>query len=370
MATSILYVGVDVDDKAFHLAGYDEQQDVYYEYKCKPTHGALEDKLEAMIERGYTLKICYEASYIGYSLYRVLTKSGYDCEIIAPSHIPTQSSSRVKTDKIDSRKLALFYAKGLLTPIAIPDKVDESLRRMIRSRSFQVSERKKLKLHILSNCRQLGLSYREEMGKERHYWTKKHLLWLATQIKKLPEEEQWLFEKLLYNLHHANEFIKQFDERIELIAMSDRYRKRCEALNAFKGLSTLSSMTLIGELGDIRRFSHPKKIVSYAGMDISEYSSGGKEKKYGITKMGDKHVRTTLVEACQTISSGTVVGKQLRARRKSIPPEIVSIAERCQNRLHKKRMKLMMRNKAPNKIKMACAREMIGFIWEALHLVA
>ncbi len=370
MKENILYVGIDVDDSAFHLAGYDEQQEKYYEYKCKPTNGALEGKLEAMIERGYTLKICYEASYIGYSLYRVLTSSGYHCEIIAPSLIPTQSSARVKTDKIDSRKLAYFYAKGLLTPIAIPDSVDEGVRRLIRSRSFNVSERKKLKLHILSNCRQLGISYREDTGKESHYWTKKHLLWLARSIKKLPEGEQWLFEKLLYSLHHANTMIKEFDEQIEKIAQSERYKQRSETLNAFKGLGTLSSMTLICELGDIRRFAHPKKIVSYAGMDISEYSSGGKEKKFGITKMGNKFIRTALVEACQTITNGTVVGKQLRARRNNVPPEIVSIAERCQNRLHKKRTKLLLKNKASNKVKMACAREMIGFIWEALLKVA
>lgn len=366
MKDQILFVGIDIDDSAFHLAGYDEQQDKYYEYKCKPTNGALEAKLEALIERGYKLKICYEASYIGYSLYRVLTSSGYECEIIAPSLIPTQGSYRVKTDKIDSRKLARFYAKGLLTPISIPDSVDEGVRRIIRSRSFTVGERKRLKLHILSNCRQLGINYRADTGKESHYWTKKHLLWLSTRIKKLPESEQWLFEKNLYRLHHANEIIKEFDLKIEEIAQTDRYRTRVETLNTFKGLDTLSSMTLSTELGDARRFNHPKKIVSLAGMDIIEYSSGGKEKKFGITKMGNKHIRTTLVEACQSITMGTVVGKQLRARRKNVPAEIVSIAERCQNRLQKKRMKLLLKNKAPNKIKMACAREMIGFIWEAL----
>ena len=58
-------------------------------------------------------------------------------------------------------------------------------------------------------------------------------------------------------------------------------------------------MTVITEIQDIRRFPHPKKLVSYLGFDIAEYSSGGKEKKYGITKMGNSRVRKRPVESCQ-----------------------------------------------------------------------
>ncbi len=350
MATSILYVGVDVDDKAFHIAGFDSQTNKYYEHKCKPTVGALEQKLELFVEKGFIVHLCYEATYIGYSLCRILRSQGYVCDIIAPSLIPTQSSACVKTDRVDSRKLALYYAKGLLTPISIPDETDEQLRRLIRSRSFEVKSRKKLKLHILSNCRQLSIHYREGANSECNYWTKKHLLWLHSQIKNLDEMDHWLLESQLSNLLHSTQMITHFDQKIQDISETERYRLRCLTLNSFKGLSTLSSMTLIAELGDIRRFDHPKRIVSYAGMDIREYSSGGKEQKFGITKMGNKHIRTTVVEACQTISAGSTVGKQLRKRRNSVPPEILAIAEKCQERLYRKKMKLQFKGKQSNKI--------------------
>lgn len=371
MATSILYVGVDVDDSAFHIAGFDPQASKFFEYKCPPTHGALRKRLEKLEARNYTVRVCYEATYIGFPLCRLLLNDGYSCEVIAPSLIPVVSSSRIKTDKIDSRKLAEYYSKDLLTPVVLPDEFDEQTRRLIRSRAFLVQSRKKVKQHILSNCRLIGINYRQETNAPNaNYWTKKHLLWLNSKVKDLSEIDSWILDKLMSELNEHDLRIDQFISKIEELAESERYHKQCAALNCFKGLNTLSSISLITELGDINRFDHPKRIVSYAGLDIREYSSGGKEKKFGITKMGNKYIRTVLTEACQTITLGSTVGKQLRTRRSGIAPEIVSIAERCQERLYKKRTRLLLMGKVPNKIKTACAREMIGFIWEALRMAA
>ncbi len=371
MTTKRLYIGIDVDDKAFHIAGYDVKSNAYYEYTCKPTLGALKERLKRLREKGYgDLRVCYEASHIGFSLCRQLLSEGIYCEVIAPSLIPVQSSFRVKTDRIDSRKLALYYAKELLTAVTLPDETDDQLRRIIRSRTFLVESRKKQKQHILSKCRILGIDYRQETESQRNYWTQHHLLWLSSRIRKESELDQWVVERLLEELFRLNNDIALFEAKIEEIAATEKYQVKCQTLKAFKGLGTLSSMTLISEIGDIRRFSHPSKIVSYAGMDITEYSSGGKEKKFGMTKMGNRQIRTTLIEACQILRSGSVISKQLKARQSLVPPNILDIAQRCQERLYKKKVKMMLRGKHNNKIKAACAREMIGFIWEALNKVA
>lgn len=372
MAGKRLYIGIDIDDKAFHIAGYDVVTSELYEYKCKPIYGALKERLLRLESKGYSdFHICYEASYIGFHLCKTLLSDGFHCDVIAPSLIPVQSSSRTKTDRLDSRKLAIYYAKDLLTPVAIPDEIDAQLRRLIKSRSFLVGLRKKTKQHILSRCRVLGIDYRQEIEcPTANYWTQKHLIWLSSRIKKEVELDQWCINKLLEELLRFDSDIELFDSKIEELAETDRYRDRCLALNSFKGLQTLSSMTLISELGDIRRFSHPSKIVSYAGMDIAEYSSGGKEKKFGMTKMGSRQIRTTLIEACQTITPASTVGKQLRMRRTKVDPQIVNIAQRCQERLYKKKTRMLYNGKHNNKIKAACAREMIGFIWEALGKVA
>ena len=49
-----------------------------------------------------------------------------------------------------------------------------------------------------------------------------------------------------------------------------------QALTCYKGIKNLFALTMITEIGDIKRFPHPRQLMSWIGMDIREYSSGGK----------------------------------------------------------------------------------------------
>ena len=105
-------------------------------------------------------------------------------------------------------------------------------------------------------------------------------------------------------------------------------------------------------------------------MSIKEYSSGGKEKKFGITKAGNSYIRTVAIEACQRLSVGYRVGKDLKARRRGQGEEIIAIADKCGRRLRKRYLHLQHKGKHINKAKVACAREFLCFAWATLMAVA
>jgi len=365
----VLYVGIDVDDKAFHIAGHNLTTGEVLEGACKPTKGALLKKLERWQKQGYELETCYEATYIGFSLHRYLVEKGINNSVIAPSLIPEKASDRVKTDRLDSQKLALYLAKGLLTKIYVPTEEDESRRDLLRSRSFIVQLRSDLKRHILSTVRRLGLDYKSESG-GKHYWTKSHVAWLEKSLKKIESCARTNLELLLTQFESLNDQIGMYDDEIGKISDEEKYKSKVEALSCFKGISTVTALTLITEIGDVRRFPHPTKLTSYAGLDIREYSSGGREMKYGITKMGNRRIRTAVVEACQVPMTRIYVSRRLKAARNGQPKEVVAVAEKCMRRLRKKTEALKLRNKPNNKIKVACARELLSFTWEVLTKVA
>ena len=102
------FIGIDIDDKAYHVSVYQASENTFINFK---TGSSPELLLKALKKYKITPgdKICYEASYIGYSLYRALTKAGYFCQIIAPSLIPRQPGMKQKTDKIDAKKLSEYY---------------------------------------------------------------------------------------------------------------------------------------------------------------------------------------------------------------------------------------------------------------------
>jgi len=370
LSQKIVYVGLDVDDTAFHGMGIIRETGEYFEFKSKPDHGVLLKKLKEVFKERYEIRLCYEACYIGYSLCRFLQKYGVHCDVIAPSLIPIKTGTRVKTDRLDAAKLAEYYAKDLLTPIYIPNEKDEEVRDILRSRNFLVKQRKMLKTHILSACTRYNIKFQEETGKKTK-WTDQHISWLKTKVKTLNRPiGQIDIETLLAQYASLSESIEKLDTAISQIAESELYKKSKDALNTFRGIDTLSAMTIISEIGDIRRFGHPRQLTSYAGLDIAEYSSGGKERKKGITKTGNKHIRTILTESCQTASKPAILSKRIKQSRKGQPQAVLDIADRCMHRLHKKATRMLYAGKHKNKIKTACAREMLGFIWEALRLAA
>ena len=365
----LLYIGIDVDDTMFHVAGFSERTGEIFESKCKPTSGALFKVLQGYEERGYRLECCYEATYIGFSLHRYLKSRGISCQVIAPSLIPVKASDRVKTDRLDSIKLAEFLAKGLLTAVHVPGEDEEARRDLIRSRSFIVGQRSDLKRHILSTLRRLGLDYKADTGGKTH-WTKSHLAWLELKLKEQEPFVRLNLEHLLTQYAQLNDMVSSYDLEVVKISEEKAYKNKTEALSCFKGVSLLTALTLITEIGDVKRFAHPKALTSFAGLDIREYSSGGRERKYGITKMGNRRIRTALVEACQVPATRVYVSRRLKKAREGQPEKVVGIADRCQRRLCKKTGAMRAVNKPNNKIKVACARELLSFVWETLRTVS
>ena len=81
-----------------------------------------------------TLRVCYEAGPTGYGLARLLASMDIDCQVVAPSLIPTAPGDRVKTDKRDCRRLTRLDCAGELTPIRVPTELEEAVRDLCRAR--------------------------------------------------------------------------------------------------------------------------------------------------------------------------------------------------------------------------------------------
>lgn len=366
---NVLYVGIDVDEKNFHVAilGSDESIE---QFKIKANASNLIEKLKSYQSKASTLRCCYESTYLGFSLARRLSASNIDCTVIASGLIPDIPSKKVKTDRLDSCKLAQYFKQGLLTEVAMPDEGTENDRDLIRSRNFLKEQIKSLKLHIGAILKRADLRYQQETGYTQN-WTPSFRSWMNKKIKDMPLGSlRKNLEMLVSNLNVNEEYLEQYDQQIAGLAQTKKYQKEVNTLVAFKGVQELTAMTFICELGDIKRFSHPKKLTSYLGFDVTEYSSGGKEKKYGITKMGNKFVRTLLIESAQFAYRNTPTSKYLAKRRANSSPQAIEIAERCQSRLAKKASRMLFKDKARNIVKVACAREMSCFMWEALSKAA
>ena len=365
------YVGsIDVDANNFNVSLINKSTGELDYFKSPARVSAMIKKLEKKKISLKNIKLCYEATYLGFSLYRDLKGKGIKCEVIAPSLIPKKPGEKIKTDRLDCLSLAEYYLNGQLTSVHVPDKEDEMSRDLIRSRLLLVDQLKTIKNHFVSICKRMGFDYRKDRGTEKaSYWTQVHHKWIEKTIKQLPTNSPLKnnLSCLLRSSENLKRSISYYDEQINSIAQKPKYKERVKALNCYRGMDTLSSLTIITELGDAKRFPHPQNLTSYIGLSISEYSTGGKHKRFGITKQGNRILRTVVTEACQFASRAPRVSKKLKERRRGASEESITIADRCMHRLNKKFNRMIIKGKHRNKIKTACAREMLCFIWETLN---
>jgi transposase len=371
MNQNIVYVGIDVDDERYHGCALNQHTGEVLDFRCRPTLKGLTDQLEKLREYfgAVQMKLCYEASYVGFSLQRDLDDRGYDCAVVAPSSIPRRPGKSVKTDRIDAAELAEFYANDLLTVVSAPDAQLEQDRDLLRSRQQLMQQQGDLRRHIQSLLRRNGLHYKAETQRKTH-WQTHHYGWLDRTIEACSGSLKFNLSLLVRQLKSLDDILAEYGEEVEALAVAPRYRDQVKALTCYKGIKHLFALTMITEIGDVKRFAHPRQLVSWVGMDIREYASGGKSHRFGITRQGNRYLRTAFIEANQRGYRSARLGKDVKARRANSAPEYVAIADRCLRRLNTKGNRLLLAGKHPNKVKVACAREMVGFVWESLNRVA
>jgi transposase len=226
-----------------------------------------------------------------------------------------------------------------------------------------------LRRHVQSLLRRNGFHYKAETARKTH-WQTHHYSWVERTVEGCSGSLKVNLSLLLRQLRSLDDILAVYGEEVEALAVTPQYREPVRALTCYKGIKHLFALTMITEIGDVKRFAHPRQLVSWMGMDIREYASGGQSNRLGITRQGNRYLRTAFIEANQCGYRSARVSKDIKARRANSTPEYIAIADRCLRRLNKKGNRLLLAGKHPNKVKVACAREMVGFVWESLHQAA
>jgi transposase len=303
------------------------------------------------------VRCVYEAGPCGYDLQRYLKTNGISCEIAAPALIPKKAGDRVKTDRRDARNLGRLYRSGDLTVIHIPDSDQEAVRDLTRTREDAVEDVTR-KRHQLSKFL-LRHGHRYFEGKQ---WTQGHSKW----IKGIKFENVLLrivFEEYQLMLEQAEDWLKRLTQLVAELAQTAEYKRPVAALMTLRGVKEITAMTIMSEIGDMRRFGTAKEFMAALGLVPSEYSTGKSVRRGSITKTGNAHVRRVLVESAWHYRHRPSVGKAIKDRRKGQPLEILSVAQKADVRLSRKFRRLIDRGKRSTIAAVATARELAGFVW-------
>jgi transposase len=313
-------------------------------------------------EGGGRVECCYEAGPCGYALQRQLRAADVGCVVVAPSLIPVKPGERIKTDRRDAKKLAELLRAGLLTEVHPPTEEDEAVRDLCRCREDAKEDRERARHRLAKLLLRRGVIF--AAGKQ---WTRAHHGWLHQLHFERPADRA-VVDDYLQALEHVEERLRALDEQLVAAAQLARYRAPVGWLRCFRGIDTVTALTLVAELHGFERFHSARDLMAYLGLVPSEHSSAESHRRGRITKAGNHHARRLLVEAAWHYRHRPGVGVSLRKRRVDQPARIIALADKAQHRLHRRYWKLLgARSKPPNQAVIAVARELAGFVWAALQ---
>jgi transposase len=358
------FVGLDIHKDSIAVAVAEGRSSARFLGTVVPTARALLSALKRCGPPQLTL-VVYEAGPCGYGWARYLNTHGWRCEVVAPAHITRKpAEKRIKTDRRDALLLARESRSGNLVKVLVPDARDEAMRDLSRAREDANAARMRARLQLKAMLLRHGHVYR---GKSS--WTLAHERHLASIRFEHPAQEI-AFNEYRQAVTDAQQRLDRLSEALRAQCEAWRMQPVVKALMCMRGFDAIAAITFIAEIGDLSRFEHPRALMAYLGLVPSEFSTGHSRHQGSITKSGNKHARRILVESAWTYRFKAQVSREIQVRQQGQPKAVRDIAWRAQLRLaHRYRSLIMGRKLHKNKVCVAIARELAGFVWDLARQV-
>jgi len=360
------FIGIDTAKarNAVAVAEGGRDGEIRYLGEYDNTPDAVTKLIRKLADRYDTLHICYEAGPTGYGLYRQVLALGHACMVVAPSLIPQRPGDRVKTNRRDAQALARLLRAGELTAVWVPDETHEAVRDLVRTRAMAVEDYRRKRQHVSSFLLRHGRVYEAKAS-----WTGRHLRWLDGQSFAHPAQ-RLAFQEMLNAVRATAERIERLEAALLEIVPAWTMAPVVAAFQAMRGVKFVTAATMVAEVGDFRRFEHPRQLMGFLGLVPSEHSTGETKRRGGITKAGNVSARKALVEAAWTYRHSAGIGVQHQQRQQGLPQPVRDIAWKAQTRLCARYRRLMAKGKRNTVVVTAVAREIAAFLWAIAQQVA
>ena len=98
-----------------------------------------------------------------------------------------------------------------------------------------------------------------------------------------------------------DQLVLRLEEADELIKRAAQENEACRRLDAIPGIGPLAATAVIAAIGNGAAFRKGREFAAWMGVVPREHSTGGKQKLLGISKRGNRYLRTLFVHGARAV---------------------------------------------------------------------
>ena len=291
-----VFIGLEDSKRTWKISARSDKTEVHYT-SMPADYGVLRKYLQKNYPE-CQVKIMYEAGFKGFGLHDKLVDDGYECVVTPPNKVTQEKDCRVKTDKVDCKRLAINLENGDFKSCRTPDKeilADRQISRTLVAIQKDITRtrnriRKFLDFHGVGEDFPAGTWSISDYNRL-----------LALELGGMLGTSLNVFKELLKHLLDAK---KKLEKELKALTEKPRYAATFKILESAPGIGWFTAIRLVLEWGeDLSRFKDGKHFGSFTGLTSSEYSTGETVRRGRITRQGPRHVRSWLIECAWTAKS-------------------------------------------------------------------
>lgn len=235
----------------------------------------------------------YEAGPTGFGLYDAITSAGQECLVVSPGNVPAAPNRRVKTNRLDSKKLAELLRGHQLKGIRVPSQEYRELRSLVHLRYTYMQDIRAYKCRIKAEMLKEGIAFPE--APKGSQWSRK----VVERLRRLDCSVvvSYKINSMLDHLEHLGKQLKLVEVVLRSHIKGSNELSVCmDYLMSLPGIGFKIACYVLARMGNWRSLGRSKEAGAFFGLVPTENSTGDRTDRGSITKCGDPRLRSMLIQ--------------------------------------------------------------------------
>jgi len=285
-----VFIGLEDSKRSWKISARCEGREIHY-ISMEARYASLRTYLKNKYPE-CSIMVIYEAGFKGFGLYDKLIEDGIDCVVTPPSKVTQEKCNRVKTDKIDARRLATVLENGDFKRCDIPDKdrrEDRQVSRLLVQTQKEIT-RQKNRIRKFFDFHGYAEVFKPGTWTENDYQNARKM--------ELPETLKIVLDIYFKSVDQLKAVRKLLHKKVMDLAKKERYKETVRIISSAAGVGKLTAIRLILEWGEHlgTRFKSGGSLACFSGLTQSEFSTGDTIRKGRITGVGRGYIRAWLIQ--------------------------------------------------------------------------